>query len=89
MSEFNIKVSMEQAWSIDDRGFFQVEVTPKGRPDRVIERVVLNDDLIIECLETDMEDVTEVFDPTDWVNLKNSLRDIADQIEEVLESIND
>jgi hypothetical protein len=89
MSDIKIKLILEPVWSIDNVGYLELEVTPKGDPKRILGSFKFDEETIIESLEEDLEirasDPT--YDLTDWFNLKHRLEEIAEAINDKLEDV--
>lgn len=84
-----IKVGLDQVWSITDEGFLRVEATAPGNPNHVLGQFTFDEDTILEDLKQDIEDHEDGHhvDFLDWVNLSNALRYLADHIDLLLEEV--
>ncbi len=81
----NIRVALDQVWSINEQGFFELDViTLPSLGDEIVGPLVLTTTAVMATLEKEIIAASEYdlqFDHADWVNLRDQLWDMADSIE--------
>lgn len=89
----NIKVALEQVWSINDLGFIELEVvTLPSLEDEVVGPLVLSPETILFKMNAEIKRCSEhdiQFDPSDWYRMAEKLEDIAYLIEQQIEALDD
>lgn len=83
---FKVNLDLEFFWSITDDNELKVELAPKNRPEDVKAEFTFSPETILAGLDEDLEDLSTGYAPDvdlgEWQGLAESLRGLADRIDE-------